>query len=219
MTVEPGLSRPVLRFGSTRWQTRSMRRALAIAFLLLIAACGDSGVEAGEIPAGFKTVDGTGFSIALPDDWVILQPDDINSEELFGDLGDANIPFTAEELSSVWDQGGVLFAFDVENATAEFVDNINILRFPRGGSTVAELGEQNLAEAAGAGLDVIDSGPISLPGGESFFIRYDWTSLGIEGIGYTVVTNSAEWQITLSALDIGPLEEEFAAALESFRER
>lgn len=191
------------------------RSLVAIAaFALVVTACGDSGTDPDSTAEQYR---GDGFTIGIPADWFVIQPDDADGAALFETLDEEGIPFTAEELGAVWDQGGQLLAFDITSSpNPEFVDNVNILKFPPAPVGIDQLVETNLTEAEALGFVIREDRRLDVSGHPAHLIDYEWPAVGFEGITVTVLADDAQWQITLSADDTDRLRETFEAMVNSF---
>jgi hypothetical protein len=71
--------------------------------------------------------------------------------------------------------------------------------------------------------DLVGAGEVSseiarLPAGEAVLVSYRMPAYGNQGIGATLLTETTQWVITLSALDLSPLSEAFWSMIDSFRE-
>jgi hypothetical protein len=126
-----------------------------------------------------------------------------------------------QQVTAVFRQGGRLFAFDVLNAHPDsgFVDNINIMELPLPGLSV-KAGERIIVQQFEdvLGARDIESEIRTVPAGEAVVVYYRLPNPGNEGISVALLTESTQWVITLSAMDIGPIEADFEAMIDSFRQ-
>ena len=170
-----------------------------------------------DVPVGFTLHDGDGFSMLLPEDWTMVTPDNASAllevaleGTLFSDMED--------QILGGFAQAGVLWVFDFLGASADFADNINILKLPPLAIRGSELEQQALQDFELVGIVVIESEIRDVPAGEALVVRIREPALGNEGISYTILTDEQQWVITLSAADVDPLQSDFSMMIESFRE-
>jgi hypothetical protein len=206
--------------------------------IVLIAAC-SGGVAATTTTSRAPTsaVDsfqlepysGEGFEILLPSRWTVVGADDITSGGLAAlieeGMSGMDLPAGmdsdafADQIAALFAQGGKLFALDVIGSSPGFVDNINIIMLPLPGLTaegVLAVTVQQFEDVFGA--TVTSSEVEQLPAGEAAVVRYRGFTPVIEGISVTILTDTQQWAITLSASDADRLDAMFVAMLESFRE-
>lgn len=211
--------------GMTRW-----RASLAVVVIPL-ALSGCSGASGAVTPTAdvphsspsgaLQTYAGDGFEMLLPTDWTVLTPDDKGFGTLLEGMdGFLDSDALEQQVRTMFQQGGRLVALDLLHAHPGFVDNIVILRLPLPGLTataVESVTVQQFADLLGA--TEIESEIRAVPAGEAVVVYYTLPSVGSEGISVTLLTTSAQWAISLSAIDVGPLEGDFATMIDSFSER
>lgn len=179
----------------------------------------DGGLIGGEVPDGWKVVDGDGVRIAVPDAWIDVPLEDLQMgsedfQELMPDADEAML----NQAAAVVQQGGVLLAFGPPEDG--FTDNLNILQLPVATGLdqlerEAELGMQ----ALGAEMHSLDR--VELPAGGA--IRVSYTAgfqspdgpFSVEGVQLYVPVDDATFVITVSAVaDPGELADQMAATFE-----
>lgn len=209
------------------------RRALGIGVVSLLlavtAACSSDGGDSSSSssdpvgdPGSFSSgpvlepYEGDGFSMDLPVNWTILSIDDMD----FDVLAEQNIvgldAQIMDQAGALFEQGGKLFALDFTNPM--FASNISILEFPRPPFAIDVLETLNVEQMKTVGATDIESSIRSHPAGDAIVIRYRIPAVNSEGVFVLLLTDGAQWAITLSALDVGPLEAAFDQMIESFRE-
>ena len=127
------------------------RSTLAGLVLLLVAtACSDddggaatSADTARPAPSvATETYQGEGFEMLLPAGWLVATPG-LDIGALLEESGEIFSPSGAEaferQVTNLFRQGGRLFAFDPASAHPDFIDNINIISMPAGGSDAARI--------------------------------------------------------------------------------
>ena len=169
---------------------------------------------------GLVRYDGSayGFSVLLPEDWVVIDAHDVDLGEGFEAFGDAMPPGLEDQAFAAFDQGGALFAFDVAGSSPGFLDNINIIHGPAWVSDAAAVETMTVQQLGAFGAVDVVSEVSLLPAGEAVFVWYRLPTFGNEGISVTIITEDEHWTMTLSATDVDPLEAMFDAVVESFHE-
>jgi hypothetical protein len=173
-------------------------------------------------PAGIELEQyrGDGFSLLLPVSWTIVTPEDLDFATLFADAGDfAGSAALEQQVGAAFTQGGKLFAIDFSTAASGFVTSLSLIALPLPALTAAEVEAvtvqqlEDLLQAADVSSEIR-----SLPAGEAVVVRYRMPGSGSRGIGATLLTADRQWVMTLSGLDLDPLEDAFWRMIESFRE-
>ncbi len=211
------------------------------AVALLLTACGSSDpttVEVAEttaapttaaattgeaaVPSGYELFDGSenGFEIALPEDWTFFGPDDLDFGDFLSDVdfGDASqYAQIQDQIVGMFNQGGVLFAFDFGRGTEDFVDNVNVLRAPS--SSLSASGHQKLNEDQyqAFGATVLASDVAQVAAGEAAVLRYEIPEFGSFGISYTIPTDDNDWFVTISVRDLDNMSLDPDLVINSFR--
>ena len=164
--------------------------------------------------------DGDGFSMLLPTKWTVVTASEMDFEELLERAPDAvDSEEFVQQVTAMFEQGGKIFAFDFLGSGPAFVDNINVLELPLPGLTaegVESVTIQQFEDYLGA--TVLSSEIRTVPAGEAVVIWYRIPSTGSEGISVTLLTDTTQWAITLSATDVDALADTFDTIVESFRE-
>lgn len=206
--------------------------------LILVFACsGDDAASTTNSQGPSGVVDsfelelyaGEGFEILLPSRWTVVGADDLSSggltalieEGMSGmDLPDGmDADAFADQIATLFAQGGKLFALDAIGSSPGFVDNVNIVALPLPGLTIEGLLAVTVQQFEDIfGATVTSSEVEQLPAGEAAVVRYRGFTPVIEGISVTILTDTQQWAITLSATDADRLDAVFAAMLDSFRE-
>jgi len=204
---------------------------LALTLLLVLAACGNDGTPAtaplppGASALGLEAYAGDGFSMLLPESWVVVTADDLDVgamlEFLPEGFDEALGPEMLEQIEGLFSQGGKLIAFDFSGPSLEFTDNLNIIEAPLPPVSIAVAESANVQYVKEVfGVTDIESEIRSLPAGEAFIIRYNLPpALGsTQGMVVNILTETKHWAFTLSAADVDRHLEVFEMMVESFRE-
>lgn len=172
-----------------------------------------------DLPSGYVLHDGVedGFEIALPDDWTIFGQADIDVDQLMSGVDGSSFADIQDQITSLFEQGGVLMAFDFERGSAEFVDNINILRTPPTPLTASGLAKLAAEQFESFGAINISTEVQVLPAGETAVVRYQLPEFGSAGISYTIVADERNWSITISARDLESMSIDPEIVANSFR--
>ena len=207
------------------------RLALGIVLLLVLAACGDDDAattitispEASAL--GLEVYQGDGFSILMPDSWFVLEGDDIDIEAMFEGLPESfgeDIPASfLEQAEFMFSQGGAkIWAFDFLGASPVFTDNLLIVVSALPPLRISEVESINVQDVEAIGASDIESEIRSLPAGEAVIFRYNQPASlgGGQGTSVILLTETAQWSFTLTALDLDRHSEVFELMIESFRE-
>jgi hypothetical protein len=171
------------------------------------------------LPSDLEIYDGDGFSVLLPAGWTILDADDVSVDQLLEDVADMLEAGMVDAIGAMFEQGGRIIAFDFENADPSFVTNINILEAPLPPfpiETVESVTAEQLQSVLGA--TIVDSGIRTTAAGEVVIVRYSSPETDTEGISATLLTESTQWAITLSARSVAPFATRFDAIVDSFTE-
>jgi hypothetical protein len=207
----------------------SRSRLLLLALVVIaVASCSDGSGSASptgsppadSAPLELETYQGDGFSMLLPAGWTIVTAGDVDFTTLFADAGDfADSEALAQQVSAAFEQGGKLFAIDLSTAASGFATNINVIELPLPALTIAEVEAVTVQQFEDlVGATEVSSEVRRLPAGEAAVVSYRMPAYGNQGIGVTLLTESTQWVITLSALDLSPLSDAFWSMIESFRE-
>jgi hypothetical protein len=202
---------------------------LLAVLVITVASCSDDGSgsssspdssPADSAPLELEMYQGDGFSMLLPAGWTIVTAADVNFTTLFEDAGDfADSEALARQVTAAFERGGKLFAIDLSTAGSGFATNLNIIELPLPALAIAEVEAvtvQQFEDLVGAGE--VSSEIARLPAGEAVVVSYRMPAYGNQGIGATLLTETTQWVITLSALDLSPLSEAFWSMIDSFRE-
>ena len=181
---------------------------------------GDGGGPPAEVPGGLTTLEGDGVSIAAPDGWQEIAPDDFNMspEEFERAFPDAP-PELLEQATTAFSQGAKLIAFDVENP--DFSSNVNIASFP-GEAPLSLLESQATNQLESLGGTVVSSEPVTVPAGDAIRVEYTLDVAGpsgdavtANGVQYYVHSGGRTYVVTVTTLDdAGDLAD---AMIETFR--
>ena len=160
-----------------------------------------------------------GFEIALPEDWTSFGPDDLDFGEFLAeiDFGATQFDQIQDQIVGMFNQGGVMFAFDFGRGTEAFVDNVNVLRAPA--SSLSASGHQKLNEDQyrALGATVLFSETIQAAAGEAAVLRYEIPEFGSFGISYVIPTGDNDWFVTISARDLEDMSLDPDLVINSFR--
>ena len=176
-------------------------------------------IDPGDLPEGYARVEGDGVSIAAPDTWEEVDPQDfgMSDEELAEAFPDAPEGFM-EQAVSAFDEGAVLVAFDL---SAGFSANVNIGEFP-GEAPLGLLESQATTQIETIGGVVQDSGRVQLPIGEASRIEYtldvaavDGSTTTASGVQYYVPSDGHTYVVTITTGD--EVTELGATMIETFR--
>jgi len=193
--------------------------------LSLVAACGGGASVTevgGDAPVGFQRVtnSGAGFSMVVPSGWEIVDASEVDADEIVA-AGASAFPELADmsdEMTAALAQGVIFWAFDFESGSADFVDNINVIKAPRQGASAEALRDLNLAQLRQVATNVTAAIETSLQGYEVVVMEYSLPAYGLIGIGALVLTSDTQWVITLVASSRNPLDFEFDTVIDLFRE-
>lgn len=166
-------------------------------------------VPTAALPDGWVEHAGSGFSIALPQDWQVQEFSQGDTEAIFAELQKTN-PQMADIIGSAEQlQGVALWAFGPAEEGTSFVDNLNIRRTPLEGQQVGDL--QEVADvlvdqyrqlnfedvAANAGLE-IGSYPAAYATYRMPLTTSDGSQVKILGHQYLVLTDTDLWILSYS---------------------
>ena len=164
------------------------------------------GVAPAEVPEGYVLIEGDGVSIAAPDGWEEIAPEDfaMTQEEFEAAFPDAP-PELIEQASGAFDQGATLLAFDMENP--DFSSNVNIASFP-GEAPLSLIETQAEKQLDALGGEVVSSDRVSLPAGDAVRVEYtldvaapDGSAVTANGVQFYVPADGRTHVITISGLD------------------
>ncbi len=172
-------------------------------------------------PPGFSVYEGDGFEMLMPDGWLVAGFGDIELQGILDELAASGLDEMLPAIQQTFAQGGKLFAFDFDNSALEFTNNINILRLdkpPVGAQALVSLAEKDIGRL---GAKDIEGRVEWLPAGETVIVSYRLPPElgGGEGLSYSILTGSAQWVITYTALQLAPFQASFELMMDSFRER
>ncbi|MET0902061.1 MAG: hypothetical protein ABWZ52_02375 [Acidimicrobiales bacterium] len=183
---------------------------------------GDGGTTAGgavEVPEGFALLEGDGVSIAAPDDWQEIAPEDFAmSPEEFADAFPDAPEGMFDQGAAFLQEGAVLVAFEF---TSEFASNVNILDAP-GEAPLDDVEGQVEGQLSSLGAEIVSVERVDLPVGESVRVGYvldvalpDGGTIPANGVQYYVPFDGRTYIITISSdEDIAELADVMA---ETFR--
>jgi len=205
--------------------SRLQSLGVVAAFAVVVGACGsESGtVLAGNAPDGYQRVENSseGFSMVVPAEWAILDADDIDADDFIAETV-GSMPELAgmeEELRGAIDQGVVFWAFDFDDPQTGFINNINVIKAPRGGMSAEALQELNAQQLASMfGTQPSSKLGTSLQGYEVVRMEYAVPAYGVRGIGALVLTDDTQWVITLAITQGTALDFDFDVLVDLFRE-
>ena len=163
------------------------------------------GGAAVEVPDGYALIEGEGVSIAVPEDWQEIAPDDfaMSAEEYAEAFPDAPEGMF-EQGSMLVDRGAVLAAFGL---TDDFSSNVNILNAP-GEAPLGVVEDQVGSELSSFGAEGLSFDRVDLPAGEALRVEYtldvalpDGRSLPASGVQYYVPFDGRTYIVTVSTRD------------------
>lgn len=174
-----------------------------------------------EIPVGFFVYDGDGFDILMPERWTVAGFGDVDLQAILDEISGAGVDELIPAIQAAFAQGGKMFAFDFENSTADFANNINVLRLDPPGVAASDLVGLAEKDFRRIGAKNIEGRVEWLPAGQSVIVTYELPAElgGAEGLSYTVLTSASQWVITYTATEVASFQPSFEMMMDSFRER
>jgi hypothetical protein len=160
-------------------------------------------VVADDAPAGGESVDAAGISFDVPEDWKVVDAEDVaegqGDNPVMAELGD-RMGMTAEQLQTMVGQFD-LFVFDGGGAKKGFLDNINVIGQPGAQMpSESELEMQMLQIGADLGtIEQVDTGA-----GETTVVDYTLDinqPVEVVGRSVNVVTDDGLVTISISTSD------------------
>jgi hypothetical protein len=192
-----------------RGLTAGARVALAVGAALVgilvvvgVAALAIGSDSTGAVPDGYAVIEGDGVSIAVPEDWREVEPDDfaMSEDELERAFPDAPEGLLEQGAASL-DQGAALVAFEV---TDDFASNVNILELP-GEAPLGEIEPQVEAQLRALGARIASTTRVGLPIGDALRVSYtvdvatpDGGSVPATGVQLYVPHEGSTYVITVS---------------------
>ena len=179
----------------------------------------DPAPTAADLPAGYAVIQGDGVSIATPEEWEEVDPDDfaMTDEEFEAAFPDAP-PGFLEQASAAFDQGATLVAFDLDD---QFSSNVNIASFP-GEAPLSMLESQATTQLETLDGHVVSSDPVTVPAGDAVRVEYTipvtvpgGSSVQANGVQFYVVADGRTHVITITTID--DVAELADAMIETFR--
>jgi hypothetical protein len=168
---------------------------------------GDDGATApADVPDGYAVIEGDGVSIATPDHWEEVAPEDfaMSDEDFAAAFPDAPEGMI-EQGTAFFEQGAVLVAFDFTRV--DFASNVNIVDAP--GEAPLGLLETQIEtqiESLGGTLAALDR--VDLPAGEAVRVEYALDialpgggSTAAQGVQFYVPLDGRTYVITITADD------------------
>jgi hypothetical protein len=163
---------------------------------------GGSPVEPVDVPDGYAVIEGDGVSIAAPDDWQEVDPDDfqMTPEEFEKAFPDAP-PGFVDQATAAFQQGAALVAFDVDDQLGA---NVNIASFP-GEVPLSLVESQAKSQLESLGGTVDSSKRVTVPAGEAHRIDYTidvsgpgGSSVAVSGVQFYVVADGHTHVVTIT---------------------
>jgi hypothetical protein len=171
------------------------------------------------VPDGYTVIEGDGVSIAVPDGWEEVDPEDftMTEEEFEAAFPDAP-PGFLDQASAALDQGASLVAFDLDD---EFSSNVNIASFP-GEAPLSMLEAQATTQLETLDGEVVSSDRLTVPAGDAVRLEYTipvalpaGSSVQASGVQFYVVADGRTHVITITTIDdVAALAD---AMIETFR--
>jgi hypothetical protein len=173
---------------------------------------GDDDVESegdvprADVPDGYALIRGDGVSIAAPDGWREIAPEDFSMtpEEFKAAFPDAP-PELLDQATGAFDEGATLIAFDTEDSA--FGANVNIASFP-GEAPLSLLEAQATNQLESFGGSVVSSDEVTVPAGDALRVAYtldvaapDGSSVTANGVQFYVHAGGRTHVVTISGLD------------------
>ncbi|MFL6204691.1 MAG: hypothetical protein ACJ739_05020 [Acidimicrobiales bacterium] len=155
-----------------------------------------------DLPDGYALIEGDGVSIAAPDDWKEVDPDDfgMTPEEFEAAFPDAPEGFVDQAMSA-FQQGASLVAFDVDDQLGA---NVNIASFP-GEAPLSLVEQQAKSQLESLGGTVSRSERVNVPAGEAHRIDYTLdvsgpggSSVSVAGVQFYVVADGRTHVVTIT---------------------
>lgn len=156
--------------------------------LLFVVACGRTqpAVTAVVLPEGWKTVDETGFSLALPAEWEVLSAEDGNVAEAMGELVRENpgLATLAERARASVTSGELkIFAFDLDpdDMLPAFTPNLSIgQQALEQKASIRDVADANERELRASGFADVRRTTLQVAGEEAARLS---STLALKGVG------------------------------------
>jgi hypothetical protein len=175
---------------------------------------GDDGaapvIEPADVPDGYAVIEGDGVSIATPDSWKEIAPEDFAlSDEEFARAFPNAPDGMLETGSSFFEQGAVLVAFDLGT---EFASNVNIISIP-GEAPLSLVESQAESQLGSLGAEVASNEVVQVASGEALRIEYTLDvatpgggTIPASGVQYYLPLDGRTYIVTVSTgTDVGVL--------------
>ncbi len=198
---------------------------LILALALVAAACSSQPgtVVVDDGTDGFQRVENPAkaFSMLVPEGWTVVDASEFDTTDLV-DQAISSMPELGgmrEDLMAAAANGVVFFAFDFEGSQPGFIDNINVIKAPRGSASPEALRRLNADQIAamfgGSPDSRVDT---TLQGYDVVWLDYSVPSFGLQAKGALVLTEESQWVITLAASSATRLDFDFETMVDFFRE-
>ena len=162
--------------------------------------------EAVEVPDGYVLIEGDGVSIAAPDGWREVDPEDfdMSPEEFEAAFPDAP-PGFLDQATAAFEQGATLVAFDRDLDSGA---NVNIASFP-GEVPLSLLEDQAITQLETLDGTVISSESVTVPAGDAHPHRVHASMSPLRtarrsranGVQFYVVTDGHTHVVTITTAD------------------
>jgi hypothetical protein len=171
---------------------------------------GDGGGDAAAtVPEGYHLVEGDGVSIAVPESWDEIAPEDFAmTDEEFRQAFPNAPQDMLQQGGQFFEQGAVLVAFDT---TSEFASNVNVIDIP-GEAPLGLVEGQAESELSTLGAELHETGRVDLPIGEALRVEFTLDvatpgggSVAARGVQFYAPVDGRTYIITISTTDEGEL--------------
>lgn len=197
------------------------RTWIVVTVLVLVTTACSSGDSDG--PTGMTRHDGPGYTLLLPSDWLVLTAGDPDLEALFAspDAAAGLTPEMSAQVDLAFAQGLYkLFAFDLDSAGRDFVNNLNLGALGPLDMTAAAVLDAEISSLRQSGAVDVSGEVVSFPAGDGYLMTYRMPVMGsLEAAAAGILGEDSYWIITMVAPDAGPYTDIVRQVAESFRER
>jgi len=160
----------------------------------------DSTVAAGAVPDGFHLIEGDGISMAVPDDWEVIDPADLGLDaDDMAEFDPGADPAVLRMAERMIDQGAIFMAIDLTGPYTDVGNNVGVLSMPMVAPLESMLDEL-AAELDANGMRVNETSVVDHPLGRAVMASYrmDIDGMDVDGWQYYLPVDGDTYIITVT---------------------